>query len=85
MRNRYKQAPHLTRDTNGKVTRSQINIKKDKFSFLKEGLPSRKTACAPCMLGKPPNLVIVYTALKPRHIVFPLASFSMASRHALFL
>ena len=26
-----------------------------------------KTACAPCMLGTPPNLVIVYTALKPRH------------------
>ena len=33
----------------------------NKFSFLKEGLPSWKTACAP------PNLVIVYTALKPRH------------------
>ena len=29
------------------------------FSFLKEGLPSRKTACALCMLGTPPNLVIV--------------------------
>ena len=40
---------------------------KNKFSFLKEGLPSLKTACAPCMLGTPPNLVIFYTALKPRH------------------
>ena len=29
----------------------------DKFSFLKEGLPSLKTACAPCMLGTPPYLV----------------------------
>ena len=28
------------------------------FFFLKEGLPSLKTACAPCMLGTPPNLVI---------------------------
>ena len=36
----------------------------NKFSFLKEGLPSLKTACAPCMLGTPPNLVIFYTALK---------------------
>ena len=26
-----------------------------------------KTACAPCMLGTPPNLVIVYTALNSRH------------------
>ena len=32
-----------------------------------EGLPSLKRAWAPCMLGTPPNLVIVYTALKPRH------------------
>ena len=39
----------------------------NKFSFLKEGLPSLKTACAPCMLGTPPNLIIFYTALKPRH------------------
>ena len=39
----------------------------NKFSFLKEGLPSLKTACAPCMLGTPPNLVIFYTTLKPRH------------------
>ena len=30
-----------------------------KFSFLKEGLPSLKTACAPCMLGTLPNLVII--------------------------
>ena len=30
----------------------------NKFSFLKEGLPSLKTAGAPCMLGTPPNLVI---------------------------
>ena len=37
------------------------------FSFLKEGLPSLKTACAPCMLGTRPNLIIFYTALKPRH------------------
>ena len=42
-------------------------ILNNKFSFLKEGLPSWKTAFAPCMLGKPPNLVIVNTALKPRH------------------
>ena len=26
IRNRYNQAPHLTQDTNGKVTRSQIHI-----------------------------------------------------------
>ena len=26
-----------------------------------------KTACAPCMLETPPNLIIAYTALKPRH------------------
>ena len=39
----------------------------NKFSFLKEGLPSLKTACALCKLGTPPNLVIFYTALKPRH------------------
>ena len=39
----------------------------EKNSFLKEGLPSLKTACAPCMLGTLPNLVIFYTALKPRH------------------
>ena len=38
-----------------------------KFSFLKEGLPSLKTACAPCMLGSPPKLVIFYTTQKPRH------------------
>ena len=31
---------------------------KNNFSFLKEGLPSLKTACAPCMLGTLPNLVI---------------------------
>ena len=43
------------------------NQSRNKFSLLKEGLPSSKTACAPCMLGTPPNLVIVYTALKPRH------------------
>ena len=42
-------------------------IAKNNFSFLKEGLPSLKTACAPCTLGTPPNLVIFYTALKPRH------------------
>ena len=29
-----------------------------KFSFLKEGLPSLKTACLLCKLGTPPNLVI---------------------------
>ena len=33
----------------------------NEFSFLKEGLPSWKTACAPCVLGTPPNLFIVYT------------------------
>ena len=33
-----------------------ITTMTDKFSFLKEGLPSLKTACAPCMLGTPPNL-----------------------------
>ena len=38
-----------------------------KFSFLKAGLPSIKTTCALCMLGTTQNLVIVYTALKPRH------------------
>ena len=26
IRNRYNQAPHLTQDTNGKVTKSQIDI-----------------------------------------------------------
>ena len=26
-----------------------------------------KTACAPCILETPTNLVIVYTTLKPRH------------------
>ena len=31
---------------------------KNKFSFLNEGLPSLKTACAPCMLVTPSNLVI---------------------------
>ena len=41
---------------------SELNI----FSFIKEGLPRRKTACAPCMLGTPPNLVSVNTALQPR-------------------
>ena len=30
------------------------------FSFLKEGLPSLKTACAHCMLGTPPNLDILH-------------------------
>ena len=30
-------------------------------------MPSLKTARAPCMLGTPPNLVIFYTVLKPRH------------------
>ena len=40
---------------------------KNIFFFLKEGLPSLQTACAPCMVGTPPNLVIFYTALKPRH------------------
>ena len=30
-------------------------------------MPSLKTACAPCVLGTPPNSVIVYIALKPRH------------------
>ena len=39
----------------------------NKFSFLKEGLPSLKIACAHCMLGATPNLVIFYTALKPLH------------------
>ena len=34
-----------------------INNLENKFSFLKKGLPSSKTACAPCMLGTPPNLV----------------------------
>ena len=43
------------------------NRNENKFSFLKEGYPSSKTARALCMLGTPPNLVIVYTALKPRH------------------
>ena len=41
---------------------SELNM----FSFIKEGLPSRKTACAPCMLRTPRNLVSVYTALQPR-------------------
>ena len=27
VRNRYNQAPHLTQDTNGKVTNSQLDIK----------------------------------------------------------
>ena len=39
----------------------------NKFFLLKEGLPSLKTACARCMFGTPPNLVIIYTALNPRH------------------
>ena len=40
----------------------------NKFSFLKEGLPSLKTAYAPCMLGTPPHLVIfTLHYLKPRH------------------
>ena len=29
IRNRYNQAPHLTQDTNGKVTTSQLDIKKE--------------------------------------------------------
>ena len=29
IRNRYNQAPHLTQDTNGKVTTSQLDIKND--------------------------------------------------------
>ena len=37
------------------------------LSFLTKGLPSIKLACAPCMLETPQNLVIFYTALKPRH------------------
>ena len=41
--------------------------KHNKFSFFKGGLALLKTACAPCMLGTLPNLVIVKTALKPRH------------------
>ena len=44
-----------TQNINTKQTKSIQN----KFSFLKEGLPSLKTACAPCMLGSPPKLVIV--------------------------
>ena len=40
---------------------------KNKFSFLKEGLPILKTACAHCMFGMPQNLVNFYPALKPRH------------------
>ena len=47
--------------------KSKKKMSKYKFSFLKEGLPSLKTACAPCMLGTLQNLVIVYTALKPHH------------------
>ena len=31
------------------------------FPFLKEGLPSLKTACAHCMLGTSPNLDIFGT------------------------
>ena len=40
------------------VARPKHILDGNKFSFLKEGLPSLKTACAPCMLGTPPNLVI---------------------------
>ena len=29
IRNRYNQAPHLTKDTNGKVTTSQLDITKE--------------------------------------------------------
>ena len=30
IRNRYNQAPHLTQDTNGKVTTSQLDIQHEK-------------------------------------------------------
>ena len=33
MRNRYNQAPHLTQDTNGKVTTSQLDITNERQEF----------------------------------------------------
>ena len=42
IRNRYSQAPHLTKDTNGKVTTSQLDITKDaKRSALSQQVTSR--------------------------------------------
>ena len=39
----------------------------NKFSFLKVGLSSLKTACAPCMLGTSPNSVIF--TLHQNHVI----------------
>ena len=61
------QNPRLSGSGFNITLRVQQMLMHNKFSFLKEGLPSLKTARAPCMLRSPPNLVIFYTTLKPRH------------------
>ena len=33
IRNRYNQVPHLTQDTNGKVTNSQLNTTNEAFKY----------------------------------------------------
>ena len=35
VRNRYNQAPHLTQDTNGKVTTSQLDITNKSMCYMK--------------------------------------------------
>ena len=54
-------------DKNKQTNKQQHKEKttNNKFSILNEGLPSLKTACAHCMLGTPPNLVVFYTTLNP--------------------
>ena len=56
-------------ETGGFISKYQKFIllggRHNKFSFLKEGLPSLATACAPC--GNTSEFGYFYTALQPRH------------------